>query len=103
MIFQDTDHIASAAAPIKRAFGKKQSSADAKSRKKAVLTDAEVLELIRLLPETWANVIKACRVFGVPSWEVAFITRATNDEGEHQLRVTKGKIYKTRGGVKEET
>ena len=77
--------------------------ADAKSRKKAVLTDAEVLELIRLLPETWANVIKICRVFGVRSWEVAFITRATNDDGEPQLRVTKGKTYNTRGGVKEET
>ena len=55
--------------------------ADAKSRKKAVLTDAEVLELIRLLQETWANVIKVCRVFGVRSWEVAFIARATNDDG----------------------
>ena len=77
--------------------------ADAKSRKKAVLTDAEVLELIRLLPETWANVIRVCRVFGVRSWEVAFITRATNDDGEPQLRVTKGKTYNTRGGVKEET
>ena len=76
--------------------------ADAKSRKKAVLTD-EVLELIRLLPETWANVIKICRVFGVRSWEVAFITWATNDDGEPQLRVTKGKTYNTRGGVKEET
>ena len=41
--------------------------ADAKRRKKAVLTDAEVLELIRLLPEAWANVIKVCRVFGVRS------------------------------------
>ena len=77
--------------------------ADAKSRKKAVLTDAEVLELIRLLPESWANVIKVCRVFGVRSWEVAFITRATNDDGEPQLRVTKGKTYNTRGGVKETT
>ena len=77
--------------------------ADTKGRKKAVLTDAEVLELIRLLPETWGNVIKICRVFGVRSWEVAFITRATNDDGEPQLRVTKGKTYNTRGGVKEET
>ena len=77
--------------------------ADAKSRKKAVLTDAEVLELIRLLPENWANVIKICRVFGVRSWEVGFITQATNDDGEPQLRVAKGKTYNTRGGVKEET
>jgi hypothetical protein len=77
--------------------------ADSKSRKKAVLTDAEVLELIRLLPEAWGNVIKICRVFGVRSWEVAFIARVSNDDGEPQLRVTKGKTYNTRGGVKEET
>ena len=56
-----------------------------------------------MLPETWANVIKICRVFGVRSWEVGFITQATNDDGEPQLRVTKGKTYNTRGGVKEET
>ena len=56
-----------------------------------------------MIPETWANVIKVCRVFGTRSWEVAFITRATNDDGEPQLRVTKGKVYNTRGGVKEET
>ena len=77
--------------------------ADSKRRKKAVLTDTEVLELIRVLPETWGNVIKICRVFGVRSWEVSFITRATNDDGEPQLRVTKGKTYNTRGGVKEVT
>ena len=35
--------------------------------------------------------------------QVAFITRATNDDDEPQLRVTKGKTYNTRGGVKEET
>ena len=29
--------------------------------------------------------------------------RVTNDDGEPQLRVTKGKTYNTRGGVKEET
>ena len=38
-------------------------------------------------------------MFGVRSWEVAFITRATNDDGEPQLRVTKGKTYNTCGGV----
>ena len=81
----------------------KTRGADGKSRKKAVLTDDEVLELIRLLPESWGNVIKICRVFGVRSWEVAFITQAANDDGEPQLRVTKGKTYNTRGGVKEET
>ena len=62
-----------------------------------------MLELIRLLPETWGNVIKICRVFGVRSWEVAFINRATNKDGEPQLRITKGKTYNARGGVKEET
>ena len=73
------------------------------SRKKAVLTYTEELELIRVLQETWRNVIKICRVFGVRSWEVAFISIATNDDGEPQLRVTKGKTYNTSGGVKEET
>ena len=63
----------------------------------------ELLKLIQLLLETWGNVIKICRVFGVRSWEVAFITRVNNDDGEPQLRVTKGKTYNTRGGVKEET
>ena len=43
------------------------------------------------------------RVFGVRSWEVAFINRATNEDGEPQLRVTKGKTYNTRSGVKKET
>jgi integrase len=77
--------------------------ADGKSRKKAVLTDAEVLELIRLLPESWGNVVKISRVFGVRPWEIAFIARATNDDGNHQLRVIKGKTFTTRSGVKEET
>ena len=54
--------------------------ADSKRRRKAVLTDTEVLELIRVLPETWAKVIKICRVFGVRSWEVEFITQAINDD-----------------------
>ena len=34
----------------------------------------ELLKLIQLLLETWGNVIKICRVFGVCSWEGAFIT-----------------------------
>ena len=59
--------------------------------------------MIQLLPETWGNVIKICRVVGVRSWEVAFITRANNDDGEPQLRVTKGKTHNNRGWVKEET
>ena len=50
--------------------------ADGKSRKKAVLTDAEMLELIQLLLETWDNVIKICR------------TSCTSYECEPQLRVT---------------
>ncbi|RNC94025.1 MAG: hypothetical protein ED554_00005, partial [Synechococcus sp. YX04-3] len=77
--------------------------ADGKSRKKAVLTDAEVLELIRLLPESWANVVKITRLFGVRPWEIEHIARATNDDGNHQLRVIKGKTFTTRSGVKEET
>ena len=77
--------------------------ADGKSRKKAVLTDAEVLELIRLLPESWANVVKTTRVFGVRPWEIEHIARATNDDGNHQLRVIKGKTFTTRGGVKQTT
>ena len=51
--------------------------ADAKSRKRPSSADAEVLELIRLLPETWANVIKICRVFGVRAWEVGLPTPPT--------------------------
>ena len=77
--------------------------ADAKSRKKAVLTDAEVLELIRLLPESWANVVRVSRVFGVRPWEIEYIARANNDDGQPQLRVIKGKTFTTRSGVKEET
>ena len=48
----------------------KTRGADGKSRKKAVLTDEEVLELIRLLPESWGNVVKISRVFGVRPWEI---------------------------------
>ena len=77
--------------------------ADGKTRKKAVLTDAEVLELIQLLPEAWGNVVKISRVFGVRPWEIAFIARATNDDDNHQLRVIKGKTFTTRSGVKEQT
>ena len=77
--------------------------ADGKRRKKAVLTDDEVIELIRLLPESWGNVVKISRVFGVRPWEIEFIARAINDDDEPQLRVTKGKTYSNRAGVKEET
>ena len=77
--------------------------ADGKRRKKAVLTDDEMMELIRLLPESWGNVVKISRVFGVRPWEIEFITRANNDDDEHQLRVIKGKTYNNRAGVKEET
>ena len=34
---------------------------------------------------------------------MAFITQATKEVVEPQLRVTKGKTYNTRGGVKEDT
>ena len=77
--------------------------ADGKSRKKAVLTDDEMLELIRLLPESWGNVVKISRVFGVRPWEIEYIARANNDDGQPQLRVIKGKTFTTRSGVKEET
>ena len=77
--------------------------ADGKRRKKAVLTDDEMMELIQLLPESWGNVVKISRVFGVRPWEISFIKRANNDDGEHQLRVIKGKTYNNRAGVKEET
>ena len=76
--------------------------ADGKSRKKAVLSDDEVMELIRLLPETWGNVVKISRVFGVRPWEVEFVRQANNDAGEPQLRVIKGKTFTSRSGVKEQ-
>ena len=76
---------------------------DAKGRKKAVLSDQQVLELIRLLPDHWANAVKVCRVFGVRPWEVGFIDRRINPGGEHQLYVRKGKAVTSRSGVKEET
>ena len=81
----------------------KTRGADGKSRKKAVLTDEEVSELIRLLPESWGNVVKVSRVFGVRPWEIGFVRQANNDAGEPQLRVIKGKTFTTRSGVKEET
>ena len=81
----------------------KTRGADGKSRKKAVLSDDEVMELIRLLPETWGNVVKISRVFGVRPWEIEFVRQANNDDGEPQLRVIKGKTFTTRSGVKEQT
>jgi integrase len=77
--------------------------ADGKRRKKAVLTDDEIMELIELLHEPWGNVVKISRVFGVRPWEISFIKRVNNDDGEPQLRVIKGKTYNNRAGVKEET
>ena len=81
----------------------KTRGADGKSRKKAVLSDDEVMELIRLLPEIWGNVVKISRVFGVRPWEIEFVRQANNDAGEPQLRVIKGKTFTTRSGVKEQT
>ena len=77
--------------------------AGAKRRQKAVLTDDEVMELTRKLSEPWANVVKVARVFGVRTWEFEFIIRRTNEEGNPQLWVSKGKTYNKSGGVKEET
>ena len=76
---------------------------DAKPRKKAVLSDQQMLELIRLLPDHWANAVKVCRVFGVRPWEIGSIDRRINPGGEPQLFVTKGKTVTSRRGVKEET
>ena len=76
---------------------------DAKTRKKAVLSDHQMLELIRLLPDHWANAVKVCRVFGVRPWEISFIDRRINPGGEPQLFVTQGKTVTSRSGVKEET
>ena len=81
----------------------KTRGADGKSRKKAVLSDDEVMELIRLLPETWGNVVKISRVFGVRPWEIEFVRQANNDAGEPQLRVIKGKTFTSRSGVKQQT
>ncbi|GCE65926.1 photosystem I reaction center subunit IX [cyanobiont of Ornithocercus magnificus] len=39
-------------------------------------------------------------MFGVRPWEISFIKRANNDDGEHQLRIIKGKTFTTRSGVK---
>ena len=36
-------------------------------------------------------------------WEIEFIKRASNDDGEPQLRAIKGKTFTTRSGVKVET
>ncbi|GCE65854.1 hypothetical protein OMCYN_01800 [cyanobiont of Ornithocercus magnificus] len=72
------------------------------TRSKAKSAD-EVLELIRLLPESWGNIMKISRVFGVRLCEISFIALATNDDGEPQLRVTKSKTYNNCGGVKEQT
>jgi len=77
--------------------------AGAKRRQKAVLTDDEVMELTRQLPGPWANVVKVARVFGVRTWEFEFIILRTNEEGNPQLWVSKGKTYNKSGGVKEET
>ena len=76
---------------------------DGKQRRKAVLSDDQMMKLIKLLPEPWANVVKVCRVYGVRPWEVAFIQRLTKPDGRPQLYVTKGKVFTTRGGVKDET
>ena len=81
----------------------KTRGADGKSRKNAVLTDDKVLELIRLLPESWGNVVKISRMVGVRPWEIESIACANNDDGMPQLRVIKGKTFTTRSGVKEET
>ena len=66
----------------------KTRGADGKSRKKAVLTDDEVLSC-SIVPESWGNVAKISRVFGVRPWEIEFIRQANNDDGEPRLRVSR--------------
>ncbi len=70
---------------------------------RAVLSDDEVMKVISLLPEHWANVVKIIRVFGFRAWEHKVIKRRINDEGEPQLFVTEGKTHVTRSGVKKKT
>ena len=75
--------------------------ADSKSRKRPSSPMPRCLADKSCWKRTTSSKSAGC--LSTASWEVAFITRATNDDGEPQLRVTKGKTYNTRGGVKEET
>ena len=70
---------------------------------RAVLSDEEVMQVITLLPEKWANVVKIIRVFGFRAWEHRVIVRRINEAGEPQLFVSKGKTHITRRGVKKKT
>ena len=70
---------------------------------RAVLSDEEVMKVISLLPETWANVVKVIRIFGFRAWEHRVIVRRINEVGEPQLFVTEGKTHITRNGVKKKT
>ena len=70
---------------------------------RAVLSDDQVMQLITLLPEEWANVVKSVRVFGFRAWEQDVTVRKLNGDGEQQLFVTKGKTYITRSGIKKRT
>ncbi len=70
---------------------------------RAVLSDEEVMKVISLLPETWANVVKIIRIFGFRAWEHRVIVRRINEAGEPQLFVTEGKTHISRRGVKKKT
>jgi len=70
---------------------------------RAVLSDEEVMKVISLLPETWANVVKIIRIFGFRAWVHRVIVRRINEVGEPQLFVTEGKTHITRNGVKKKT
>ncbi len=70
---------------------------------RAVLSDEEVMKVISLLPESWANVVKIIRIFGFRAWEHRVIVRRINEDGEPQLFVTEGKTHITRRGVKKKT
>ena len=76
---------------------------DGKQRRKAVLSDDQVMKVLEMLPESWGNVVKVCRVYGVRPWEISFIKKRIKPDGRPQLYVTKGKVFTTRSGVKDET
>ena len=71
--------------------------------RKAVITDEQVMELVRLPPESCDNVAAISRMFSVRPWEIEFFRQANNDDGKSKLRVIKGKTFTTRSAAKEKT
>lgn len=70
---------------------------DCKRREKAVLSDDEVMILIDSLPETWGNVVKLGRIYGLRPWETSCLAVRKNPAGDWQMFCTEGKVYSTRG------